>query len=93
MVQSSYTATARVYDGRVMAKARCRWHAVAAEGVQVWKLTANDGHTAALLCEDGNGRGMFSEHIECTGGSARHRPAARFLLRGFSALLSRIEEG
>jgi hypothetical protein len=40
--------------------------AVAAEEFQCWKLTVNDDHTAALACEDGDGRCVFSKHIEYT---------------------------
>jgi hypothetical protein len=40
--------------------------AVSAEEFQCWKLTVHDDQTATLLCDDGNGRGVFSKHIEYT---------------------------
>jgi hypothetical protein len=39
---------------------------IAAERFQAWKLTVNSDESAVLLCEDGNGRVVFSKHIECT---------------------------
>lgn len=40
--------------------------AVAAEGFQLWKLTVKPDRTATLVCEDGNGRKVFSKAIEYT---------------------------
>ena len=40
--------------------------AVAAEEFQCWKLTVKDDNTAAMACEDGNGRCVFSKKIEYT---------------------------
>jgi|tagenome__1003787_1003787.scaffolds.fasta_scaffold19590013_1 hypothetical protein len=34
---------------------------VAAEDFQVWRLTVNPDKTAALACEDGNGRTVYSK--------------------------------
>jgi hypothetical protein len=39
---------------------------VAGEKFQVWTLTVNPDHTAALVCEDGNSRKVFSKVIEFT---------------------------
>ncbi len=38
----------------------------AAEEFQVWTLTAHADHSAALVCEDGNGNGVFAKRIEFT---------------------------
>ena len=40
--------------------------AVAAEEFQVWTLTVKDDRTAALTCEDGNGRTVFTKAIAFT---------------------------
>jgi hypothetical protein len=39
---------------------------VAAARFQVWTLTVNRDETAILACDDGNGRSVFSKHIEWT---------------------------
>ena len=39
---------------------------VAAEEFQLWRLTVEEDRSAALVCEDGNGRRVFSKHIEYT---------------------------
>ena len=39
---------------------------VAGEKFQVWTLTVHPDHTAALVCEDGNSKKVFSEVIEFT---------------------------
>jgi hypothetical protein len=40
--------------------------AISAGEFQCWKLTVHNDQTATLLCDDGNGRGVFSKHIEYT---------------------------
>jgi len=40
--------------------------AVVGEEFQLWRLTVKPDHTAALVCEDGNGRAVFSKEIEFT---------------------------
>ena len=40
--------------------------AVAAEEFQVWTLTVKDDRTAALTCEDGNGKTVFEKAIPFT---------------------------
>lgn len=40
--------------------------AVAGETFQLWKLTVGPDRTAALICEDGNGRAVYSKAIEYT---------------------------
>ncbi len=40
--------------------------AVRAEEFQVWRLTVSPTNTAALTCEDGNGRVVFRKAIEFT---------------------------
>jgi len=40
--------------------------AVAAEPFQFWKLTVKDDRTATLICEDGNGKQVYSKPIEYT---------------------------
>ena len=40
--------------------------AVAAEEFQVWTLTVKDDRTAALTCEDGNGKTVFTKRIGFT---------------------------
>ena len=40
--------------------------AVAAEGFQLWRLTVKDNATAALVCEDGNGKHVYSKRIDYT---------------------------
>lgn len=39
---------------------------VAAEEFQLWKLTVKADRTATLVCEDGNGRTVYSKQIEFT---------------------------
>lgn len=39
---------------------------VGAEDFQVWTLTVRPDHTAALICEDGNGNIVFSKEISFT---------------------------
>lgn len=39
---------------------------VAAETFQLWKLTVNSDESALLICEDGNGKKVFSKHIGYT---------------------------
>ena len=39
---------------------------VAGEEFQLWRLTVKENSTAALVCEDGNGRHVFSKRIEYT---------------------------
>ncbi len=40
--------------------------AVAREAFQVWTLTVNEDETATVLCDDGNGRGVFTQAIDFT---------------------------
>ena len=40
--------------------------AVAAEEFQLWRLTVKDNNTAALVCEDGNGKHVYSKRIGFT---------------------------
>ena len=40
--------------------------AVAAEEFQVWTLTVNTDRTAALTCENGNGKTVFEKRIDYT---------------------------
>lgn len=37
---------------------------VAGEEFQLWKLKVNSDHTATLICEDGNGKAIYSKAIE-----------------------------
>jgi hypothetical protein len=39
---------------------------VAAEVLQLWKLKVNADHTAVLICEDGDGKPVYSKAIEFT---------------------------
>jgi hypothetical protein len=39
---------------------------VAGEAFQLWKLTVNPDHTAALTCDDGNDNVVFTKRIEFT---------------------------
>jgi len=39
---------------------------LAAEGFQLWKLSVRPDQTATLLCEDGNGKKLFTKEIEYT---------------------------
>lgn len=39
---------------------------VAGEAFQLWRLTVKENGAAALVCEDGNGRRVFSKRIEYT---------------------------
>jgi len=39
---------------------------VAIEEFQLWKLTVNPDQTAMLVCEDGNGKAVFSKRIPYT---------------------------
>ena len=39
---------------------------VAGEAFQLWRLTVKEDTTATLVCEDGNGRGVFSKIIPFT---------------------------
>jgi hypothetical protein len=40
--------------------------AVAREEFQLWRLTVKGNNTAALVCEDGNGKRVYSKRIEYT---------------------------
>jgi len=39
---------------------------VKAEPFQVWNLTVKPNSSATLVCEDGNGKGVYSKEIEFT---------------------------
>ena len=39
---------------------------VAAEEVQVWRLTVHSDRTASLVCDDGNDNIVYTKHIEFT---------------------------
>jgi len=40
--------------------------AVAGEGFQLWKLTVKADRTATLVCENGNGKAVYTKEIEFT---------------------------
>jgi hypothetical protein len=40
--------------------------AVAGEAFQLWKLTVTDRNTGELVCEDGNGRVVFTKALDFT---------------------------
>jgi len=39
---------------------------VAGEAFQLWRLTVKEDTTATLVCEDGNGRGVYAKKIPST---------------------------
>lgn len=49
-----------------IAFAQKREPAVAGEAFQLWKLTVRADRTATLVCEDGNGRSVFSKALTFT---------------------------